>query len=116
MHKITKLKAVENPVVQTASSDKEYRDSVVNGLFNSFEDKHLSPSVDYWIIGELMAPPVVGQSLMVNRWNRNGVLCMGIFTTSPITKITDDGFETMNSVYKMEEVDDEEILAVNTTV
>ena len=111
MHKITKLKAVENPLVETAITHDQYRDSIVSGLFK-INDEHLSPNVDYWIVGELLTKPTVGERLQVDRWMRNGQLIRGLFTTTTITKITDDGFETQNSVYKLEEVDDEKILEV----
>jgi len=118
MHKITKLKASDDPLCPTADTHDDYRHSVTSSLFK-YEDSHLSPSVDYWIIGEILRGPVIGESLVVSRWVRNGELIRGTFQTSQITKITEDGFETMNSVYKLEEVDDESILeltSLNTSV
>jgi hypothetical protein len=109
MYKITKLKSVDNPLVETADNHDQYRESIVSTIFKR-DDDHLSPNVDYWTIGELIIPPQVGLSVVLDRWVRNGELIRGRFTTSPVTKITEDGFETLNSVYLMEEVDDEAIL------
>jgi hypothetical protein len=105
MHKITKLKAVENASFPTASTTAEYR-----ATLNEESPKELSPNVDYWIIGEIIQSPVVGESMIVDRWNRNGVICRGIFQTSKIVEITETGIKTQNSEYKIEEVEDEEIL------
>lgn len=116
MHKITKLKAVDNPLVSTAETHDDYRASVENSLFKVFDD-HLSPNVNYWTIGEIVIPPQVGLSVVMHRWVRNGEMIRGTFTTSPVKKITESGFETLNSVYLIEEVDDETILeySLNTS-
>jgi len=114
MYKITKIKGVENPIAQTAKSVDDYRESLLTSMLSpSLESNHLSPSVDYWILGEIIEGPEVGKPLVVDRWMRNGILNRGVFYTSKITKITEDGFETMNSVYKMEKADDEDLLNIN---
>jgi hypothetical protein len=113
MHKLTKLKSVENPSVQTADSHDEYRASKEASLFR-IGDNHLSPNVDYWVVGDIINPPSIGEGLIMDRWVRNGQFVRGRFSTSSITSITDDGFETMNSVYKLEEVDDDEILELTS--
>ena len=96
LYKITKLSAVKNPVVQSAQSVDEYRESLHT------YDETLSPNVDYWMIGELISGPVLGESVILQRSNRNGIEMPGVFTSSIVTKITEAGFETMNSNYKME--------------
>jgi hypothetical protein len=105
MHKITKIKAVENASFPTASTTAEYR-----ATLNEEDTKELSPNVDYWIIGEIIEGPVVGESMVVDRWNRNGVITRGVFQTSKVIEITETGIKTTNSEYTIEEVDDEEIL------
>lgn len=115
MYKITKLKAVENPKVQSAETYEKYRESVVSGIFEPY-DEHLSPNVDYWIIGEPITELKVGECLLVNRWVRNGVCIPGRFSTSRVTKITEGGFETQNSVYKMEKVDMDYKLYINERI
>jgi hypothetical protein len=104
MHKITKLKEVDGANYPAAPSHDEYRDGL-----QSLDDK-FSPNVDYWIIGELIQPPSIGHYVVVDRWVRNGVAIRGVFHSSLVTKITEDGFETQNSVYRLEEVADEDIL------
>jgi hypothetical protein len=113
MHKITKLKASDEARFPTAETHDEYRKSVENSVF-SYSDDHLSPNVDYWTIGDILRGPTIGESLIMDRWMRNGQLIRGTFKTSRVTKITEDGFETQNSVYKIEEVDDEEILSLTS--
>jgi len=107
MHKLTKLKAVDNPQAPTADTHDEYRESVVSGLFN-YNDTALSPNVEYWVIGKINSEPEVGKCFSMDRYIRNGTEVRGMFSSTKITKITEDGFETMNSVYKLEKVSDEE--------
>lgn len=110
MHKITKMREADSPAYPTAPSHDTYRENLNNpeGVY--------STNIDYWLIGELIQSPVVGESVVVDRWVRNGQMIRGIFHTSLVTKVTEDGFETINSVYKMEEVDDESILDVDLFV
>lgn len=58
--------------------------------------------VEYEVEGTLAFKPEPGLSLVINRTKRNGVEISGVMTTSVVTKITPDGFETRNSVYEME--------------
>lgn len=97
MHKITKLKAADNALYPTASTHDDYRESIASG-------DNLSPNVDYWIIGEVLIGPTVGKSLLVKRYIRNGLEIPGMFNTSEITEITEDGFKTLNSEYRMEKL------------
>lgn len=60
---------------------------------------------EYYVEGAMTHPPTVGQSFRMLRFNRNGVESSGLFITSEVTKIMDDGFETLNSVYKIENID-----------
>ena len=93
MFKITKLKPVVDFICPTAVTTEEYRKS-----------DDLSPNVDYWVIGEVLAEPTIGRSLMVKRYIRNGIEVPGLFSTSLVTEITENGFKTMNSEYKIEKV------------
>lgn len=97
LHKITKLSPTVNFQVSTAGSHDEYRDSLKT-------NNDVSPNVDYWVLGEILDGPIIGSPLKMFRYMRNGSEIYGLFTTSPITEITDNGFKTMNSVYLMEEV------------
>ena len=91
--KITKIAISDNPEVDTPCM-KDYKAGQDNG--------NVSLPVEYWIEGYLMNEPKIGTSVLVNRTSRNGVDCAGIFTTSQVTKILEDGFETLNSIYKVE--------------
>ena len=93
--KISKLIHLDD-AVHDAPSMNEYVVGRSNG--------NVSLPVDYWIEGYLTDLPTVGRSVLVNRTNRNGVEVSGIFKTSTVTEITDDGFKTLNSVYKLEYV------------
>jgi hypothetical protein len=107
MHKITKISASTEPRYSSASSINTYRESLTDNIL-------YSPSIDYWVIGDITCPPQIGVSVMMDRWVRNGVLSRGRFSTSPVVKIDENRFETMNSVYEIEEVDDESILELTS--
>jgi hypothetical protein len=98
MFKLTKIKAVENPHSETAPSIDAYRESM-------FSHSKLSPSVDYWIIGNIVRWSTVGNSVLMDRKIRNGVVVDGVFQTSQVTEITPNGFKTMNSEYIIEGVE-----------
>ena len=101
MIKLTKIDKSENFQYDAAPSVESYR--------NSLDGDQYSPNIDYWIIGEYINPPVVGKSVVVSRHSRNGIVTPGVFVSSIVTAITESGFTTNNSVYKVEEVDDTEI-------
>jgi hypothetical protein len=98
--KITKLGSVDNPIYPTPNFN-EYTPGEDNG--------NVSLPVEYWLEGYFMNEPVVGSSVLVNRTSRNGVTCGGSFFTSKVTKITDTGFETQNSVYQVDILENEKI-------
>ena len=106
MFKITKLKAVENPRCRTADTHDEYRKSVVDSLFR-LNDDHLSPSIDYWVIGDIIRWPEVGQTVLMDRKIRNGVIVEGMFETTIVTELILGGFKTLNSEYIIEGVDED---------
>lgn len=91
--KITKLAAVNNAKYQPASWD-DYEIGEINS--------NVSIPVDYWIEGYLHDELKVGAPAIVSRYSRNGVKSSGVFTTSLVVKITEQGFETLNSVYIMD--------------
>ena len=55
--------------------------------------------VDYWLTGDLLMPPKVGECVYVTRDTRNGVTCPGEFLTTVVTEVTETSFRTKNSVY-----------------
>ena len=113
MIKLTKIDINPNSEVIQASNVEEYRIDRERGTWGQwFEGK--SPPVDYWIVGELIGKIQVGKALLIDRWNRNGVVIRGTMHTSEVKKIEEnDGvtyITTANSLYKMEQVEDGEIL------
>ena len=104
MKKLTKLDISENPLVESAGTLEEYGKSVWDSLGQlSINNDHLSPNVGYWVAGDILEGPVVGESLKMMRYIRNGIEVTGLFYTSPVVKIDGDYFTTGNSLYKIED-------------
>jgi len=55
--------------------------------------------VAYELDGKLLAPLTLGQPIRIRRTARNGVICDGDFTSSPVQEIGTDWVRTENSVY-----------------
>lgn len=91
--KITKIGKAENALYDSALM-QDYEAGKDNG--------DVSLPIEYYLEGYMLKPPTVGESLVVNRTSRNGIEIAGIFTTSEITEITEYGFKTSNSIYKLE--------------
>lgn len=91
--KLTKINKVENPRYPTPDS-VDYSDGKHNG--------EVSLPINYWVEGTPMFEPEVGECFIVDRTSRNGKPIRGIMQTSRVQKITEDGFETCNSIYKLE--------------
>lgn len=98
--KITKLSPVADPVVRTALKE-EY-------ICGQEQDEEVSPFAGYWVVGVLESPIEVGRGIRMLRENRNGVIAMGIFATSPVVSVENDGItqeaivKTTNSVYQVQ--------------
>ncbi len=62
-------------------------------------------SVDYHIKGTYVVAPRIGHPFHVERHERNGVVMLGDFTTSPVQSIVAEGSVTVltteNSIYHM---------------
>jgi len=91
--KITKIKASEHPEYATPNW-KDYAVGKLNG--------GVSIPVDYYLEGYLIREVQVGKPVLVERISRNGEKIGGFFSTSLVTEICDNGFVTLNSVYKMD--------------
>ena len=91
--RLTKISAVADPEFPTPSFE-EYEAGKLNN--------NLSIPNDYWLEGWLIKEPVLGSYIVVAREVRNGVKFGGIFQSSMITQVTDDGFKTLNSIYKLQ--------------
>lgn len=90
--KLTKVSASKSPFCQPGNWDTYKLGELNSGV---------SLPVDYEIIGTIENPPVVGQSVRVRRTNRNGVITPGDYESTEVVELTDDGFKTLNSVYRM---------------
>jgi len=91
--KLTKLREADCPASRAANWSAYVPGAGDNGG---------SLPVDYVIVGILMEPPVVGQSVEILRLERNGVPALGVFTSTLVTSVCDQGFTTLNSVYRLE--------------
>lgn len=91
--KICKLAPSSSPEYPTPSFDT-YEVGKVNG--------EMSIPTDYWLEGYLIVEPTVGRSVIVDREVRCGIKTPGIFTSSEVTEVTDNGFKTLNSIYSLE--------------
>jgi len=96
--RLTKIKASENPEYETPQWNA-YKHGVVN--------KGTSIPVDYWVEGYLIRPIKVGEYAAIDRRIRNGKEVFGFMTTSQILEINGDIFQTLNSIYKIEYIKDE---------
>jgi hypothetical protein len=93
--RLTKISKVDNPCYPTPEAQ-----NYVPGEYNG----KVSLPIDYQVEGTSMFEPEVGECFIVDRTSRNSEPVRGIMRTSVITKITEDGFETLNSVYKLEKL------------
>jgi hypothetical protein len=63
------------------------------------QNENFSLPIDYWVEGELLQGITVGESVVIARETRNGVVAMGMMTTSPVVEVRATSFSTKNSVY-----------------
>lgn len=90
--KLTKVSTSENPVCQPGNWDVYKLGELNSGV---------SLPVDYEIIGTMEAPPMIGQRVRVRRTNRNGLEGPGEYESTQVVELTEEGFKTLNSVYRM---------------
>jgi len=90
--RITKIDAVENPL-SPSSTWEDWR----HGKPNSG-----SLPIDYQLVGYLLRPIRLHESLLVLRIERNGVQAFGIFCTTPVASFEQGILMTQNSVYCLE--------------
>ena len=98
--KLTKFAKSNIPLFPTPEKE-DYKDGKIN--------EGISLPMDYWIIGKLLFDIEEGKAVRVLREERNGVKVPGLFSTSLVTKIDGDKFETLNSIYKIEYLDKDPI-------
>ncbi len=77
-----------------------------SGTYPYFKDgdsnSGVSLPVDYCLEGDMPESPVVGKGLVVNRQTRNGIPSLGLFWSSPVVEVLENGFRTGNSIYTLE--------------
>lgn len=93
--KITKVSSVESPLFPTPNMS-EYKLGEIN--------ESVSLPVEYTIEGELIGEIEVGFPVTVSRTKRNEVVCAGLFQTSSVVSISENGFRTLNSNYIVEKI------------
>lgn len=89
--KLTKVAAAPNPWEPTPET---YEPGAGKGI-----------PLEYWVKGELLKPIAIGERIVMNRSERNGILIPGIFITTPVTAIDGKVIVTANSVYHLEDID-----------
>ena len=89
--RIQKFAAAENPNYQPGDMANYPNDGTAT----------TSLPVDYSLEGWLLADPVVGQPVRVQRTRRNDLDIPGHFTSSPVVSLREDGFDTANSLYRL---------------
>jgi hypothetical protein len=100
MNRVRITKIGVNPDAEFPTAVKEeYKHGVAN---------EKSPYVDYYVEGTLLRELEVGYGVLMQRDNRNGVSCVGMFSTSPVREIIISDFattfKTINSIYKVEKL------------
>jgi hypothetical protein len=94
--RLTKIEPTEGALFPTPNPE-DYKYGEDNG--------NVSIPKGYTLEGYCAAMPAVGSQFAVERFTRNGVEAYGMFLSSTITKVTQDGFETRNSKYVLEIID-----------
>jgi hypothetical protein len=90
---LTKLSASPTAVCPAGNWD-EYRLGAA--------DNSTSLPVDYALLGYLLVPPRVGHEVQIIRVSRNGVPVFGVFISTVVQQLIEEGFVTENSVYRLE--------------
>lgn len=89
------------------ANNAEYPSIPMEQFIPGQDNGNVSMPVNYWLEGILVEDIKVDHSVVVNRTSRMGVKCAGYFVSSPVVELTDTGFVTHNSVYRVEYIDDE---------
>lgn len=86
---LTKIGIPDNPVKPTPHP-KDYK-----------PNSKTSVPIGYQVKGYVFSEPTVGKTLCVFK-NEDSKTSLKTLTTSTITKITSEGFYTLNSIYKLQ--------------
>ena len=98
---LTKLRATPGAEVQP-------------GNWNTYEcgaeNNGASLPVDYVLTGFLLEPVQLGKTVRILRTTRNGVSLIGRFESTVVVQISDEGFWTRNSIYRLRRLNGESVL------
>lgn len=97
MIEITKLRSAINPVVGPGRWDTYKIGSIHNPA---------SLPVDYVMTGTLLTEIKVGFQVQLKCCMRNGTQCDSVFTSTPVIEVLEDGFRTMNSIYRVRVIEE----------
>jgi hypothetical protein len=89
---LTKLRVSPEPVAPPGS----WNDYPLGELIDT-----ASLPVDYVLRGILLEGPIVGGSVKILRLVRNGIQEVGLYRSTEVVALTEDGFRTRNSIYRM---------------
>ena len=64
-----------------------------------------SVPVDYELMGLLIRPLKIGESILVARSTRNNISSRGIFLSTPVREIKNGAAITLNSIYFLSRID-----------
>src|SRR5690348_10891585 len=91
--RLTKVRTSENPLSPPGRWDEYQPGSAANTT---------SLPADYTMVGLLLTRITIGESVRLLRVQRNGVTVLGAFQSTPVVRLTDDGFATADSVYRID--------------
>jgi hypothetical protein len=97
--RLTKLRASQNPVEPPGNWGEYQLGQPTNST---------SLPVDYTLTGVLLVPPRIGGKVKVLRTARNGIEVPGVFESTEVVEIGEHGFTTLNSVYSLTTISQEE--------
>jgi hypothetical protein len=60
--------------------------------------------ISFYIEGRVMSEIMVGKPVVIFKINKNGIPDYGYFYSSIVIEVTENGFVTQNSVYKVEKL------------
>jgi len=90
---LEKIAVAPNPI----SPPAPWEEWIPGSLENQF-----SLPISYSLKGYLLVPIQLGESIHIFRIERNGVVTDGIFRSTPVVEIREDGLiETYNSIYRV---------------
>jgi hypothetical protein len=90
--KLTKISACPDAIIPAGEWSK----------FKLGKSNDASLPIDYTLTGILVRPICIGSGVTVLRLTRNGIAVPGLFQSTVVSRLGDEGFMTQNSVYLVE--------------